>query len=355
MESKFDFSEPNEQPKKTASTNHSWADRFRYVRALLHIARDTDYAATLEAVRADIPFRGATAWVLICSIFIASIGLNTNASAVVIGAMLIAPLMGPVLGIGVSLAINDLTTLRQAVQNFVVMVALSVATATLYFLIFPLQQESSELLARTQPDIRDVFIAFFGGAALAIARTKKGTIASVIFGVAIATALMPPLCTIGYGVAVANLNYVLGALYLFFINATFIAFASFLVIKILRFPMIQYADSKQRRRTARFVSFAALLVMIPAGVTFTAALKENAFRKAANTFLEQHISTLPFGDYLSESAKIHYIRGERAEIIINPLGLVDMDSVTVIKLVDHIKNNDKLQNATLKVVPSVRN
>lgn len=354
MESKFDFSESSEQSKQTVSEKHTWVTRLRHIRQLLHIARDTDYAATLEAVRADIPFRGATAWVLICSIFIASIGLNTNATAVVIGAMLIAPLMGPVLGIGISLAINDLSMLRQALQNFVVMVGLSVATATFYFLIFPLQQESSELLARTQPDIRDVFIAFCGGAALAIARTKKGTIASVIFGVAIATALMPPLCTIGYGVAVANPSYALGALYLFFINATFIAFASFLVVKLLRFPMIQYADSKQRRRTARVVSFIALLVMIPAGITFTHALKENAFRKEVHVFFENHITTLPFGNYLSKSAEIYYIRGERQEIVLNPLGLVDIDAETKLRLREEIKTYDDLEKATLTIVPSVQ-
>lgn len=352
MESKFDFSESNEQ-QKTPTKKSGFVAQLNYLGQLLHIARDTDYAATLEAVRADIPFRGATAWVLICSIFIACIGLNTNATAVVIGAMLIAPLMGPVLATGVSLAINDLTMLKQATQNFIVMVVLSVATATLFFLFFPLQQESSELLARTQPDIRDVFIAFCGGAALAIARTKKGTIASVIFGVAIATALMPPLCTIGYGVAVANPSYALGALYLFFINATFIAFASFLVIKLLRFPMIQYADSKQRRRTVRFVSFIALLVMIPAGVTFTRALKENTFRKEANAFLEEQIATLPFGSYLSQSAEIHYLRGEKAEIVINPLGLVDIDSLTVLRLQESIKTYDDLNDVMLSVTPSV--
>ena len=352
MESKFDFSESYEQ-QKPPTKKSGFVAQLNYLGQLLHIARDTDYAATLEAVRADIPFRGATAWVLICSIFIACIGLNTNATAVVIGAMLIAPLMGPVLATGVSLAINDLTMLKQATQNFIVMVVLSVATATLFFLFFPLQQESSELLARTQPDIRDVFIAFCGGAALAIARTKKGTIASVIFGVAIATALMPPLCTIGYGVAVANPSYALGALYLFFINATFIAFASFLVIKLLRFPMIQYADSKQRRRTVRFVSFIALLVMIPAGVTFTRALKENAFRKEANAFLEEQIATLPFGSYLSQSAEIHYLRGKKSEIVLNPLGLVDIDSVTVLRLQESIKTYDDLNDVMLSVTPSV--
>lgn len=353
MESKFDFSESNEQHKPSAKKS-GLATQLKFLVQLLHIARDTDYAATLEAVRADIPFRGATAWVLICSIFIASIGLNTNSTAVVIGAMLIAPLMGPVLATGVSLAINDLNMLRQATLNFIVMVALSVATATLYFLFFPLQQESSELLARTQPDIRDVFIAFFGGAALAIARTKKGTIASVIFGVAIATALMPPLCTIGYGIAVANPSYTLGALYLFFINATFIAFASFLVIKVLRFPMIHYADSKQRRFVARLVSFAALLVMIPAGVTFTRALDENRFRKEANVYLETHITPLKFGNYLKESAEIRYTSDGTEQIVLNPLGLVPIDTLTIKNIKKELLSFKTLEDATLIVIPSIR-
>ena len=355
MKSKFDFSEADEKKGILSEEKRTWKQRFLYIRQLLHIAHDTDYAATLEAVRADIPFRGATAWVLVCSIFIASIGLNTNSTAVVIGAMLIAPLMGPVLGIGVSLAINDLSMLRQAFQNVIVMIVLSVITATLFFLFFPLQQESSELLSRTQPDIRDVFIAFFGGAALAIARTKKGTIASVIFGVAIATALMPPLCTMGYGLAQGNIGYALGAAYLFFINATFIAFASFLVVKFLRFPMIQYADSKQRRRIVRLVSFAALLVMIPAGITFKSALKKNSFEQAAQIFINKHIEPLQYGSYLKETAKIIYTSNTDKAIIINPIGLVKIDSTTIIGLNANLKLDTDLVGATLTVVPNAIN
>jgi uncharacterized hydrophobic protein (TIGR00271 family) len=345
METKFDFSDkPQDAPKKQAL-------RFNlvYLRQLFDISKGTDYAATLEAVRQDIPFRGATAWVLICSIFIACIGLNTDATAVVIGAMLIAPLMGPVLGLGVGLAINDLDMIKSATQNFVVMVSLSAVTATIFFLFFPLQQESSELLARTQPDIRDVFIAFFGGAALAIARTKRGAIASVIFGVAIATALMPPLCTIGYGIAVGNVGYALGALYLFFINATFIAFASFVVVKLLRFPMIHYADSKRRRFVVRVVSFFALLVMIPAGVTFVNALGENEFRKQANAYLDTHVSKLPYGDYLVSSAAIQYKRKSDSQLLLNPLGLVQIDSSTMRVLEQKLANYDKLEDVKLTV------
>jgi uncharacterized hydrophobic protein (TIGR00271 family) len=193
-----------------------------FLTELIDIRKNTDKGATKEAIIADVPFKGHTAWILVCSIFIASIGLNTNSTAVVIGAMLISPLMGPILGMGLSIAVNDVDTLRRSLRSFAVMVVLSVLTAYLFFALFPLREESSELLARTQPDIRDVLIAFFGGLALVIARAKKGTIASVIFGVAIATALMPPLCTVGFELAIGNFELAAGAMYLFTINTIFI-------------------------------------------------------------------------------------------------------------------------------------
>jgi len=155
----------------------------KFLWELLEIRSNTDPVATKDSIIADIPFKGHTSWILVCSIFIASVGLNANSTAVVIGAMLISPLMGPILGMGMSLAINDIDMLRRSLKNFAVMVVLSVLTAFLFFYVFPLRDESSELLARTAPDIRDVLIAFFGGLALVIARAKKGTIASVIFGV----------------------------------------------------------------------------------------------------------------------------------------------------------------------------
>ena len=282
MESKFDFSEETNAAKAEVQQEAKGflKSLLRFMSTLLSIRKDTDYRATIQAIQDDIPFRGATAWVLICSIFLASIGLNANSTAVVIGAMLIAPLMGPVLGVGVSLAINALVTLRRSLVNFGVMVLLSVLTAFLFFALFPLREESSELLARVSPDIRDVLIAFFGGLALIIARTKKGTIASVIFGVAIATALMPPLCTVGFALAHSNVAYALGALYLFAINAIFIALAAYLVVKLLRFPMKEYANPKSRRRISRFATLLALLMVIPAGFTFVDVLQKSRFQAA---------------------------------------------------------------------------
>lgn len=282
----------------------------RFLSELLEIRTNTDAAATKESIIADIPFKGHTSWILICSIFIASIGLNANSTAVVIGAMLISPLMGPILGMGLSLAINDIDTLRRSIKNFAVMVVLSVITAFLFFYLFPLRDESSELLARTKPDIRDVLIAFFGGLALVIARAKKGTIASVIFGVAIATALMPPLCTVGFGLAIGKPWYAAGAMYLFTINTIFIGLATFLVIKFLRFPMVRYANSQRRRFIARVASITGILVMIPAGFTFYQVFQESLFKKQAQEFLNETIEVYQFnasGRYVDNLTKIEYV------------------------------------------------
>jgi len=289
----------------------------KFLKELLDIRTNTDQEATKEAIIADIPFKGHTSWILICSIFIASVGLNANSTAVVIGAMLISPLMGPILGMGMSLAINDIDTLRRSLKNLAVMVVLSVLTAYLFFAIFPIKTESSELLARTQPDIRDVLIAFFGGLALVIARAKKGTIASVIFGVAIATALMPPLCTVGYGLAIGNWDFVWGASLLFGINTIFIALATFIVLKLLRFPMVRYANSQRRRLIARLVSITALAVMIPAGYIFWGVYEEFKFNRYSNEFIEANVIPYKFtkdGRFLKDLSELKYSRDETSTI-----------------------------------------
>ena len=263
----------------------------KFLIELLDFRDDTDHTATIEAIKDDIPFKGATAWILIFAVFVASIGLNANTTAVVIGAMLISPLMGPILGIGMSIAINDIDTLRKSISNLVTMIVLSLLTAFLFFYIFPLSEDNSELLGRVRPDIRDVLIAFFGGLALMVARTKKGTVASVIFGVAIATALMPPLCTAGYGLAVGNWSYFFGAMYLFIINTIFIALATFLVLKLLNFSMIRYVNSAKRKRIAQLASLLALVVMIPAFITFVKVYKENKVSNQLSLFVKNEIKS----------------------------------------------------------------
>ncbi len=258
---------------------------------LFDFRHDTDYEATLEAIKADIPFKGATAWILIFAVFVASIGLNADSTAVVIGAMLISPLMGPILGIGMSFALNDIETFKKSLINLGIMIGLSLFASFLFFYFFPLSEDNSELLGRVSPDIRDVLIAFFGGLALMVARTKKGTIASVIFGVAIATALMPPLCTAGYGLAKGNLIYFLGALYLFTINTIFIALATFLVMKLLRFPMHKYANAAKRKRYSTIATVVGIAVMIPAIFTFINVFNENKINNQIESFIKNEVKS----------------------------------------------------------------
>ncbi|MFT4575363.1 MAG: putative hydrophobic protein (TIGR00271 family) [Polaribacter sp.] len=265
----------------------------KFLVELLDFRDDTDHEATVEAIKLDIPFKGATAWILIFAVFIASIGLNADSTAVVIGAMLISPLMGPILGIGMSIAINDIDTLRKSLVNLSTMIVLSLLTAFLFFYIFPLSEDNSELLGRVRPDIRDVLIAFFGGLALMVARTKKGTVATVIFGVAIATALMPPLCTAGYGLAIGNFTYFFGAMYLFLINTIFIALATFLVLKLLSFPMLKYVNSAKRKRIAQLASVFAIIVMIPAMFTFITVYKESQMNNQIALFVKKEVKSNP--------------------------------------------------------------
>ncbi|MEN1785691.1 MAG: DUF389 domain-containing protein, partial [Bacteroidota bacterium] len=321
----------------------------KFTLELLEIRSNTDPVATKESIIADIPFKGHTSWILICSIFIASIGLNANSTAVVIGAMLISPLMGPILGMGMSLAINDVDLLRRSVKNFVVMVVLSVLTAYLFFAVFPLRDESSELLARTKPDIRDVLIAFFGGLALVIARAKKGTIASVIFGVAIATALMPPLCTVGFGLAIGKLSYAFGAMYLFTINTIFIGLATFLVIKYLRFPMVRYANSKRRRFIANIASLVGLAVMIPAGFTFYNALRESRFAADAQQFIHNELETLPNASYLKRNVHLEYDPKGESRIELFSFGEYQIPESTLGILNARLKDYSGLKNTVVTV------
>ncbi|QTE23932.1 DUF389 domain-containing protein [Polaribacter cellanae] len=264
-----------------------------FLNELFDFRHDTDHEATIEAIKADIPFKGATAWILIFAVFVASIGLNANSTAVVIGAMLISPLMGPILGLGMSFALNDINTFKKSLINLGTMIGLSLFASFMFFYFFPLSEDTSELLGRVSPDIRDVLIAFFGGLALMVARTKRGTIASVIFGVAIATALMPPLCTAGYGLAKGNFSYFFGAMYLFTINTIFIALAAFIVLKMLRFPMYKYANAAKRKRYATIASVVGVAVMIPAIFTFINVFKENQINTEIRNFIKNEISSNP--------------------------------------------------------------
>lgn len=263
-----------------------WENIMSFLDDLLDIRKDSDRDETIEAVRKDISFQGHNAWILIFSIFVASIGLNADSTAVVIGAMLISPLMGPIVGMGLGTAINDATMLRRSLINLGVMVGLSLLTATLYFFISPMKEITDELAARTYPTILDVLIAIFGGLALIVAKAKKGTISNAIAGVAIATALMPPLCTAGYGIATGQWTYFGGAMYLFCINAVFIALATFLVCKLLKFPMVKYANQAKRKRVSRLASLIGFLVLLPSVWLFYQLYQDQVKQSAASSFVK---------------------------------------------------------------------
>ena len=320
----------------------AWKGINLFFKELLDISKDTDREATIEGVKKDISFKGHNAWILIFSVFVASIGLNVSNTAVVIGAMLISPLMGPIVGLGLSVAINDVETLRKSLINLGVMVVLSVITAYLYFTISPLTKETPELLARTYPTILDVLIAIFGGLALIVAKTKKGTMASVIFGVAIATALMPPLCTVGYGLAVGNLQYAGGAIYLFSINAVFIALTSFLIAKILRFPMVKYANSKHRKRIAQIATVISVIVIVPSIILFLNLLEIEVFDNKAKEFIATNVKY--DGTVILKSNQDHDT--DKIEIFL--IGRLVPD-ITIKKWKEELKKNTVLENTNLQV------
>jgi|TARA_R110002020_G_scaffold474772_3_gene707228 uncharacterized hydrophobic protein (TIGR00271 family) len=332
---------PNEAEFE-ADKKKAWQGIAKFVKELFNIHEDSDRDATIEAVKKDIPFKGHTAWILIFSVFVASIGLNVSSTAVVIGAMLISPLMGPIVGVGLSVAINDVETLRRSLINLGVMVALSVLTAFLYFSISPLTEETPELTARTYPTILDVLVAIFGGLALIVAKTKSGTIASVIFGVAIATALMPPLCTVGYGLAVGNVDYAGGALYLFSINATFIALSTFIVSKILRFPLVRYANSKRRRFIAQMASLIAVIVIVPSVYLFYNLLQEQVFENKTKEFVRDVIKydgaevVKASQDYKTKKIEVYLIGQPVPQSKIN-------------EWLDTLKETEKLEDVVLRI------
>ena len=221
-----------------------------------------DFDKIHNIIEKDLVFKGTNLWILVFAIIVASVGLNMNSTAVIIGAMLISPLMGPINGMGYSIATYNFALFRKALKNFSFAVFASLAASTAYFAMSPISTAHSELLARTSPTIYDVLIALFGGLAgiVAISSKQKG---NVIPGVAIATALMPPLCTAGYGLATGELEYFFGALYLFTINTVFIAISSVVISQILKFPILTLVDANQKKRTNRWISFIITLVLIP--------------------------------------------------------------------------------------------
>lgn len=257
-----------------------------------------DYNTIHQEIEKGIIFRGTNLWILMFAIVIASVGLNTNSTAVIIGAMLISPLMGPINGMGYGLATYDFPLFRRSVKNFTYAVIVSLLTSSIYFLITPLNEAHSELLARTSPSIYDVIIALFGGLAGIVAMSSKLK-GNVIPGVAIATALMPPICTAGYGLATLQFNFFFGALYLFTINTVFIAFAALIVCQFLKFPIRSIVDTERKKYVSRGISVIIALTAIPSIYFGYKLVQEENFNQSVESFLKE-ISVVD-GNYLQRS------------------------------------------------------
>ena len=239
----------------------------------------------VDNIRKGVEFKGTNLWVLIFATFVASLGLNVNSTAVIIGAMLISPLMGPIMGMGLSVGINDFELLKRSLRNFGFMVLASIFTSTLYFFISPLSGAQSELLARTTPTTYDVLIAFFGGLAGIVAQSRKDRTSTVIPGVAIATALMPPLCTAGFGLATLQFKYFIGAFYLFFINTVFIAIATFIVVRFLHYSKKEFVDKNREMRVRRSILLIVLVTIIPSVVIGYRIVKRSLFENDVKRYV----------------------------------------------------------------------
>jgi len=299
-----------------------------------------EYRIIIDNIIKGVSFRGTNLWILIFAIFIASLGLNVNSTAVIIGAMLISPLMGPIMGIGLALGINDLNLLRKAIFNFAYAVGVGLLSSTIYFFITPINNAHSELLARTYPTIYDVLIAFFGGLAGIVATSSKVK-GNVIPGVAIATALMPPLCTAGFGLATLNWNYFFGALYLFLINTVFIGAATFFTVQLLKFPHKHLPDAKADLRVKRIIYGVLMLTLIPSIYFGYDIVQQDRFNKNVNRFLDLECN-FP-NDYLLNK-KID-AKHKTIELV---FGGAEIVTEEIEKLKSKLANYD-LENATLTI------
>jgi uncharacterized hydrophobic protein (TIGR00271 family) len=242
----------------------------------------------IDSLRRNVEFRGTNLWALIFAIFIASIGLNVNSTAVIIGAMLISPLMGPIMGLGLGAGIFDFKLIKHSLKNLFIAMIIGLMTSALYFWITPLQEAQSELLARTSPTIWDVLIALFGGLAGIIASSRKN-ISNTIPGVAIATALMPPLCTAGYGIGTGNFYYFIGAFYLFLINSVFISIATFLMIRFLKFKPVYFVDAETETKVRRYIWSIAIFTILPSGYLAYRFVEQEIFKQNVQNMIRHEL------------------------------------------------------------------
>ena len=251
----------------------------------LHEGED-DRSKTLEIIKQNVTFNGSNLWILACAIIVASVGLNVNSTAVVIGAMLISPLMGPIVGAGFALGVYDFDLLKKSLRNLALSTLIGLVFSTLYFYISPFKDVQSEILARTSPNIYDILIAFFGGivGVIAVTRVEKG---NPIPGVAIATALMPPLCVAGFGLATGNWSFFFGAIYLYSINCVFIGIATFLIIKYLKYPPKKQVDERQQKQVRNMITILILVMLVPSAYLAYSLYNEQQLKKNIDRFVNE--------------------------------------------------------------------
>lgn len=279
------MSERTQTPQKTKVKRSSLIRVLVYLRQRFDLQEGKeDELETIEYISKNVEFKGANLWILIFAILVASVGLNVNSTAVIIGAMLISPLMGPIMGIGLAAGINDFELLKKSMRNLLVAIFISILTSTIYFSITPIYGAESELLARTEPTVWDVLIALFGGLAGIIAGSRKEK-SNAIPGVAIATALMPPLCTAGYGLATGNLLYFFGAFYLFFINSVFISLSTYLIVRFMGYPKKQFLDRAKEKRVQTYITVFTLLTLIPSIFLAYGIVKKTFWNEQARQFV----------------------------------------------------------------------
>lgn len=306
-----DFSEEHDPTKLNInpSVRYNIQNIFIFIKETMSFKEGVDVGATIDNIRKGINFKGPNVWVLICSIVVASVGLNTNSTAVIIGAMLISPLMGPIRGIGLGVGTNDIALIVESLKNFGIAVGISLFTAWIYFLVSPISELTPELEARTGPNLMDVFIAFFGGLAGIIA-ASRGDNSTVIPGVAIATALMPPLCTAGYGLAMGNFQYFFGASYLFLLNTLFICLSTIIVVRYLKFPLREFINPRIQKKVTWSSYILLFLVVIPSVYLFYLKVQETVFNENVKRFVNQVV-------LVDESLRLDYsydYKGEQSEI-----------------------------------------
>lgn len=289
--------------------------------------QNKDFA--IDNLSNGIYIKGANLWYLICSSLIASIGLDTNSPAVIIGAMLISPLMSPILGIGLSIGIYDRELLFASIKEFLFAVFISVLISSLYFLISPLGNITNELLARTTPTLLDIFIAFFGGIAGIVAASRKGVVNSIP-GVAIATALMPPICTAGFGLATGTPSIFFGAFYLFFINAVFISLSAFLIVRLLKFPYKDYIDTVKESRIKKLIFIIVIVVSIPSFVIFYNIIKNANEQKKIKSFINQTFEKKNRNVINWKFNKIDTVKSLRVFYVGNKINKPEQDSLQML-------------------------